>query len=125
MDASLRRGGYLQDAQSEVERSSIRRSGGWPWISAPPLCAVTRFGFEQLTELPTGMLRVGLRRKSPQLFLHMAGDKLGHLKHADLLFAVEDGFEIFIRIDESSFLGILQAVLANVGPKLFRQLGPW
>ena len=59
------------------------------------------------------------------LFLHMPGDQLGHLKHADLLLAVEHGFQIFVGIDEGPLFCILQPILADVGPKLFRQLGPW
>ena len=55
----------------------------------------------------------------------MPGDQLGHLKHADLLLAVEHGLQIFVGIDEGPLFCILQPVLADVGPKLFRQLGPW
>ena len=53
----------------------------------------------------------------------MPGNQLGHLKHADLLLAVEHGLQIFVGIDEGPFFGILQPVLADVGPELFRQLG--
>jgi hypothetical protein len=61
----------------------------------------------------------------PPLFLHMPRDQLGHLKHADLLLAVEHGLQVLIGVDERFLLRILQAVLADVSPKLFRQLGPW
>jgi hypothetical protein len=53
----------------------------------------------------------------------MPGDQLGHLKHADLFLAVEDGLQIIGGIDEGPLFGILQPVLADVNPKLFRQLG--
>ena len=52
----------------------------------------------------------------------MPGNQFGHLKHADLLLAVEDGLQIRVSIDEGPLLFILQPVRANVGPELFGQL---
>src|SRR5208282_3349311 len=54
----------------------------------------------------------------------MPRNQLGHLKHADLLLAVEHGLQVTIGVDERFFLRILQPILADVSPKLFRQLGP-
>jgi len=48
----------------------------------------------------------------------MPGDQFGHLKHADLLLAVEHGLESFVGIDERPFLGILKFVLLDVVPEL-------
>src|ERR1039458_9765917 len=59
------------------------------------------------------------------LFLHMPGDQLRHLKHADLLLAVEHGFQRLVSIDEGLLFCILQPTLADISPKLFRQLRPW
>ena len=72
--------------------------------------------------------RQGLVRSHPhsqRLFLHMLGDQLGHLKHADLLLAIEHRLQILVRIDEGLLFWILQSILADIGPKLFRQLGSW
>src|ERR1035438_5146906 len=55
----------------------------------------------------------------------MPGDQLGHLKHADLLLAVEHGFQRLVSVDEGLLFCILQPILADVSPKLFRQLRPW
>ncbi len=55
----------------------------------------------------------------------MAGDQLGHFEHADLLLTVEHGLQIFVGIDEGPLFCILQPILADVGPKFFRQLRPW
>jgi len=55
----------------------------------------------------------------------MPGDQFGHLEHADLLLAVEDGFEALISIDEGLLFRVLQAVLLDIDPELFGQLGPW
>ena len=63
----------------------------------------------------------GLTRCLP-LFLQVAGDQLGHLEHADLLLAAEDGFEVVVGIDLGLLL-VLQAVLLDVGPELLGQLG--
>ena len=52
--------------------------------------------------------------------LNMARDQFGHLEHADLALAVENGFELVVRIDLGPFLFVLQTVLLNVVPKLFR-----
>ena len=48
----------------------------------------------------------------------MRRDKLGHLEHADLLFAAEDRLEGRIGIDERLFLGILKVVLLDVVPEV-------
>jgi hypothetical protein len=53
----------------------------------------------------------------------MPRDKFGHLKHADLLFAVEDRFQVLVGIDQSLFLFILQFSLADIVPELFGQFG--
>jgi hypothetical protein len=37
----------------------------------------------------------------------VARDELGHLEHTHLLFAVEDGLQIFISIDQGSLLLVL------------------
>jgi hypothetical protein len=50
---------------------------------------------------------------SQPLFLHMPGDQFGHLKHADLLLAIEHGLQILVGIDEGPLFRILQPVLAN------------
>jgi hypothetical protein len=39
--------------------------------------------------------------------LEMARDELGHLEHAHLLFAAEDGLQAFVRIDHGSLLLVL------------------
>ena len=52
----------------------------------------------------------------------MAGNQLCHLEHADLLLAVEDGFQGLVGIDEGLLFGVLQLVLFDVGPELFGQL---
>jgi hypothetical protein len=49
----------------------------------------------------------------------MPGNQPGHLKHADLLFAVEHGLQILIGIDEVPLFGVLQPVLADCRPKAF------
>ena len=54
----------------------------------------------------------------------MPGDQLGHLEHADLLLAVEHRFQVLVGVDQGPLFGVLQTVLADVGPELFRQLGP-
>jgi len=59
------------------------------------------------------------------LFLQMPGNQLCHLKHADLLFAVENGFQGLISIDEGLFLCVLQLVLFDIDPELFCKLGAW
>ena len=46
--------------------------------------------------------------RCPKLFFEMPGDQLGHLEHADLLLAVEDGFQVLISINEGLLLGVLQ-----------------
>src|SRR5271157_6269017 len=55
------------------------------------------------------------------LLLHMPGDQFGHLEHADLLLAIEDGLQGLVAIDESLLLLVLQPVLANISPKFFGQ----
>ena len=53
----------------------------------------------------------------------MSGDELGHLEHADLALAVEDGLERVVRIDHRSFFLILATVLLDVVPELLGELG--
>ena len=55
--------------------------------------------------------------------LNVPGDELGHLEHADLLFAVKHGLQSVVGIDLGFLLRILQSVFANVNPKLFGQFG--
>ena len=54
---------------------------------------------------------------------NMPGDELGHLEHADLALAIEDGPERIVRIDLSSFGLVLKTVLLDVVPKLLGELG--
>ena len=61
---------------------------------------------------------------SSALFLHMPGNQLGHLEHANLFLAIEHRFQVLVGIDEGFLFGVLQPVLADVGPELFRQFGP-
>src|SRR5580658_6562925 len=72
-------------------------------------------------ELRPSALSVSSR---PPLFLHMPGHQLGHLEHADLLLAVEDGLQILVSVDKGPLLCILKSVLADVAPEFFGQLGP-
>src|ERR1035441_10062383 len=79
---------------------------------------------------PAHSIRSGMiGEENPQidqpLFLHMPGDQLGHLKHADLLLAVEHGFQRLVSIDEGLLFCILHPILADISPKPFRQLRPW
>jgi len=53
----------------------------------------------------------------------MSGYQLGHLKHADLLLAIEYGFESFVGVDEGALFGVLQLVFLDVVPELFGELG--
>ena len=55
----------------------------------------------------------------------MSGDQFGHLEHADLALAVEDGPERIVRIDHNPFFLILATVLLDVVPKLLGKLGTW
>ena len=56
------------------------------------------------------------------LLLEMTGYELGHFKHANLLLAIEHGFERVVGIDEGPFLGILEFVLLDVIPELLGEL---
>jgi len=56
------------------------------------------------------------------LLRQMSGNQLGHLKHADLLFAVENCLQCVVRIDEGFLLGVLKLVLLDVFPKLLGKL---
>jgi len=51
------------------------------------------------------------------------GDQLGHLEHADLTLAVENGTKRVIGINLGSLLFILTTVFLNVVPQFFRELG--
>ena len=53
----------------------------------------------------------------------MPGDELGHLEHAHLTLAVENGTKRVIGINLGSFLFILTTVFLNVVPQFFRELG--
>ena len=53
----------------------------------------------------------------------MSRDELCHLEHAHLALAVEYRPERVVGVDLSSLLLVLQAVLLDVIPKLFRELG--
>ena len=53
----------------------------------------------------------------------MSGDEFGHLEHADLALAVEDGLERIVRIDHGPFFLILATVLLDVIPELLGELG--
>ena len=55
----------------------------------------------------------------------MARDELRHLEHADLTLAVEYRAERIVGIDLGSLFLVLKAVLFDVVPKLFRELGAW
>jgi hypothetical protein len=57
------------------------------------------------------------------LLFEMPRDEFSHLEHAHLLFAIEDGLQAFVSIDQGSLLFVLQFMLANVDPKLLGQLG--
>ena len=54
------------------------------------------------------------------LFLQVSGNQLGHLEHADLLLAFEHRCQRLVSIDLGPHLFILQPILADVGPELFR-----
>ena len=49
--------------------------------------------------------------------LHVLRDELGHLKHRNLLLAVEDHFQRVVRVDHRALLGVLQFVLFDVFPQ--------
>ena len=53
----------------------------------------------------------------------MSRDELGHLEHADLTLAVEDGFERVVRINHRSLFLILATVLLDVVPEFLGELG--
>lgn len=55
-------------------------------------------------------------RREKGLF-DVTGDELGHLKHADLGFAIEHGFEGGVGVDEGLLGGILKLVLLDVVPE--------
>ena len=50
----------------------------------------------------------------------MPGDQLGHLEHADLALAIEDGAERVVSVDLGSLFLVLETVLLDVVPELFR-----
>ena len=49
-------------------------------------------------------------------------NELGHLEHADLLLAAEDGFEFVVGVDQRALLRILKPVLLDVVPELLGHL---
>jgi len=51
----------------------------------------------------------------------MAGDELGHLKHADLTLAIENRSQRIVGVDLSSLRFVLKAVLLDIVPELLRQ----
>ena len=55
----------------------------------------------------------------------MARDEFGHLEHADLALAVEDGLERIVRIDHGPLFLILATVLLDVVPEFLGELGTW
>src|SRR6516164_9873186 len=59
------------------------------------------------------------RRTSAQVLV----DQLGHLEHRDLLLAAEDGLQLVVGVDHPPLLGVLEIVLADVGPELLDHLG--
>lgn len=60
----------------------------------------------------------------PRDLLHVAGDQLGHLEHADALLAVENGLQALVTIDLGADFLVLQTVLPDITPKLFGQFRP-
>src|SRR5262249_28920706 len=50
-------------------------------------------------------------------------DQLRHLEHRDLLLAAEDRLHLVVAVDHPALLGILEIVLADVGPELLDHLG--
>ena len=55
----------------------------------------------------------------------MSRDELGHLEHTHLALAVEYRPQAIVRVDLRSLFLVLQAVLLDVVPELFGQLGTW
>jgi len=53
----------------------------------------------------------------------MSRDELRHLEHADLALAVEYGPHRVVGVDLGSLRFVLETVLLDVVPELFRKLG--
>ena len=82
----------------------------WPWRVNSRVAGISQ------ESRPLGAVRV-------RALLEVARDELGHLEHTHLIFAVEDGLQVFISIDQGLLLLVLQPMLANVCPKLLGQFG--
>ena len=50
--------------------------------------------------------------------------EFSHLEHADSVFAIEDGSQFVVGLNEGLIFGILEAMSANVLPELLRYLRP-
>ncbi len=53
----------------------------------------------------------------------MSGNKLGHLKHADLRLTTENGGELVIRIDHALVLFVLESMRLDIVPQLLSDFG--
>ena len=54
--------------------------------------------------------------------LQMAADICCHTKHADLLFAPENGLQLVVSIDHGYLLLILQSLFLDIGPEFLGNL---
>ncbi len=52
-------------------------------------------------------------------------DQLGHIKHRHLLLSTEHSLEVVIGVDHTTFFGILQIMLLDIRPQLFRNFCAW
>lgn len=62
----------------------------------------------------------GLFRSHSTCLFHVRRDELRHLEHGHFSLPAENGLELIIREDVALVGGILQVVLLNVLPDLFR-----
>jgi len=65
----------------------------------------------------------GTPGRHQKILFDMSRDKLGHLEHAHLTFAVENGAKRIVGINLGSFLFILTTVFLDVVPQFFREFG--